>query len=598
MSIKKIVPIDYTSRDFNSIKNDLIEYTKRYYPEIFRDFNEASFGSLMLDTVSYIGDILSFYLDYHANESFIETSIEYSNVLNHAKQMGYKHSTAPSSHGVVDIHCLIPASTTSTAPDFQYVPTLRKGTTFGTNSGKIFTLNEDVSFDPTGRNEVYVYSETAQGPSYYVVRSSGQVVSGRLERKEVTVGDFQRFLRVGLGDSQVSEVISVTDAQGNVYYEVDYLSQNIIFKELVNRGVNSDEVPTLLKPFPVPRRFVVEYESDEAFLQFGYGSESELTNKSIIDPSEVILKVHGKDYVTDTSFDPSKLTSTDKFGVAPSNTTLTIVTRSNNLNSVNAAVAEINQVIQPRVFFKNEDNLNASKVKTIVGSFEVDNKQPIIGSITIPTTEEIKRRAIDVFATQNRAVTKRDYVSSVYNMPPKFGAIKRCAVHRDHDEMKRSLNIYVLSENSTGSLTKSNITLKNNLKTWLNSIRMMSDSIKILDAQIVNIGIEFDIMVENSANEVEVMARCTQEIIDDMLQLKMDLGQPFYITDVFKSLKDVEGLLDVVDVRITNKTTALYSPIFYDLEANTSEDGRYIGIPFDHVFEVKFPKADIVGRVV
>tara|TARA_R100001509_G_scaffold165500_1_gene147423 strand:- start:6750 stop:8546 length:1797 start_codon:yes stop_codon:yes gene_type:complete len=598
MSIKKIVPIDYTSRDFNSIKNDLIEYTKRYYPEIFRDFNEASFGSLMLDTVSYIGDILSFYLDYHANESFIETSIEYSNVLNHAKQMGYKHSTAPSSHGVVDIHCLIPASTTSTAPDFQYVPTLRKGTTFGTNSGKIFTLNEDVSFDPTGRNEVYVYSETAQGPSYYVVRSSGQVVSGRLERKEVTVGDFQRFLRVGLGDSQVSEIISVTDAQGNVYYEVDYLSQNIIFKELVNRGVNSDEVPTLLKPFPVPRRFVVEHESDEVFLQFGYGSESELTNKSIIDPSEVILKVHGKDYVTDTSFDPSKLTSTDKFGVAPSNTTLTIVTRSNNLNSVNAAVAEINQVIQPRVFFKNEDNLNASKVKTIVGSFEVDNKQPIVGSITIPTTEEIKRRAIDVFATQNRAVTKRDYVSSVYNMPPKFGAIKRCAVHRDHDEMKRSLNIYVLSENSTGSLTKSNITLKNNLKTWLNSIRMMSDSIKILDAQIVNIGIEFDIMVENSANEVEVMARCTQEIIDDMLQLKMDLGQPFYITDVFKSLKDVEGLLDVVDVRITNKTTALYSPIFYDLEANTSEDGRYIGIPFDHVFEVKFPKADIVGRVV
>ena len=598
MTIKKIVPIDYTSRDFNSIKDDLVEYTKRYYPDIYRDFNEASFGSLMLDTVAYIGDILSFYLDYQANESFIETSIEYSNVLNHAKQMGYRHSTAPSSYGMVDIHCLIPASATSTAPDTDYIPTLKKGTTFGTRSGKVFTLNERVSLDPSQNGEVYVYSETEEGPSYYVIRSSGQVVSGQLQTQEVVVEDFQRFLRVGLGSTRVTEIVSVTDSQGNIYYEVDYLSQNIVFKEVVNRGVNSHEAPSLLKPFPVPRRFVVEHDQDEVFLQFGYGSDAELKNKSIIDPSEVVLKVHGKDYVTDTSFDPSKLTSTDKFGVAPSNTILTVVSRVNTVDSVNAAVGEINSVSNALVEFRNVDDLDAVKVQVITDSIEVDNKFAIVGDISAPSTAELKRRAIDVFATQNRAVTRRDYVSCVYNMPPKFGAIKRCTVVRDSDEMKRSLNIYILSENSNEHLERTNFVVKNNLKTWLNSIRMMSDSIKILDANIVNIGIEFDIIVENDANEVDVMSRCTKEIINDMLQIKMELGQPFYITDVFKSLKDVPGLLDVVDVRLVNKTSSAYSSIYYDLQKNTSSDGRYVGIPFDHVFEVKFPTSDIVGRVL
>jgi len=598
MTIKKIVPIDYTSRDFNSIKNDLIEYTKRYYPEVYRDFNEASFGSLMLDTVSYVGDILSFYLDYQANESFLETSIEYSNVLNHAKQMGYRFSNAPSSFGTVQIDCLIPASTLTVSPDYDYIPTLQRGTIFSTNSGKLFTLNENVSFDPTGNNEVYVHSETDQGPSYYIVRSKGQVVSGERSVEEIEVGDFQRFLRLELSGENIAEIISVTDTQGNVYHEVSYLSQNVVFKELPNKGVNSKESPSLIKPFPVPRRFITEYEDNKIYLQFGYGSESELTSNSIIDPSEVILKVHGKDYVTDTSFDPSKLTSTDKFGVAPSNTTLTVVYRTNNVESVNAAANEITNVTRPIVSFRNPDSLDASKTQTVIKSFEVSNLQPIVGDISIPTTAELKRRAIDVFATQNRAVTLRDYVSSVYNMPAKFGAIKRCTVHRDDDELKRSLNIFVMSEDQSGNFVKANETIKNNLKTWLNSIRMIGDSIKILDGHIVNVGIEFDIMIENDANEVDVLARATREIIRDMLQIKMEFGQPFYITDVFRSLKDVEGLLDVVDVRLVNKTSTGYSSVYYDIRNNTSVDGRYIGIPFDHVFEVKNPRVDIVGKVV
>ena len=598
MTIKKIVPIDYTSRDFSSIKSDLVEYAKRYYPDIYKDFNQASFGSLMLDTVSYIGDILSFYLDYQANESFIETSIEYSNVLNHAKQMGYKHKLPPSAHGILDFYIKIPVSQISNEPDTSYVPRLLKGSTFSTTSGKVFTLNENVSFNPSGPSMVTVESEGAEGPLFYLVRSSGQVVSGQRRVEEIEVGDFRRFLRLEMEESNVAEIISVTDTQGNKYYEVEYLSQDVVYREIPNKGINENEAPSLLKPFPVPRRYVVEYEDNKVFLQFGYGSESELKNKSIVDPSEVVLKVHGKDYVTDSSFDPSRLTSTDKFGVVPSNTILTVTYRSNTNVDTNAAISEVNSIQRAFLFFEDEENLDAGKVSQVRNSIEVDNPEAIVGNISLPTTDELKRRAIDVFATQNRAVTKRDYVSSVYNMPTKFGAIKRCSAERDSDELRRVLNLYVLSEDSSGLLTRTNSTVKNNLKTWLNSIRMMNDSIQILDGRIVNIGIEYDIIIESDANEVDVLARCNQELIDDLFIRKMDLGQPFYITDIFKSLKDVEGMLDVVDIRIVNKTTQGYSPVQYSIVSNTSPDGRYVGIPFDHVFEVKYPTSDLVGRVV
>jgi hypothetical protein len=599
MTTRKIVPIDYTSRDFNSIRDDLVEYVKRYYPNTYKDFNDASFGSLMLDTVSYVGDVLSFYLDYQANESFIETSIEFSNVVNHAKQMGYKYQNAPTSHGLVDLYVRIPADTQTTNPDLNYIPTLRRGTKFSTNSGKIFTLNEDVVFDVAGNaSTVLINAENAEGPTFYAIKTSGQVVSGETNTEHIDVGSFQRFLRVEVQDEEISEIVSVTDSHGNQYYEVEYLSQNIVYREVPNRGVNSEEAASLIKPFPVPRRFVVEHEDGRVYLQFGYGSEAEIKNKSIVDPSELVLKVHGKNYVTDNSFDPAKLTNTDKFGVGPDNTTLTVKYRTNTVEMTNAAVGEISNVESVQISFRNPENTTESKKRDIISSLTVDNVEPIVGSISEMTTDEVKRRAIDVFATQNRAVTKRDYISCAYNMPSKFGAIKRCTAQRDSDELKRSINLYVLSETSAGKFIKCNSTIKNNLKTWLNSLRMMGDSIKILDGNIVNIGIEYDIMVENSYDEGEVLGLAHREIIADLLAVPNDLGEPFYITDVFKSLKDVEGVLDVVDVRVVCKTGANYRGIDYEIEPNTSLDGRYIGIPFDHAFEIRYPMSDIVGKIV
>ena len=211
------------------------------------------------------------------------------------------------------------------------------------------------------------------------------------------------------------------------------------------------------------RRFVVEQQAEDLFLQFGFGSESELTSDSVIDPADLVLQQHGRDHITDTSFDPNKLMSTDKFGVGPANTTLRILYRINTIDNVNASTAALNQIGDAILEFNNVATLDAAKVADVRNSMEVSNELPITGDISLPSSDEIRRRTIDVFATQNRIVTKQDYISYVYSMPPRFGAIKRCNVVQDLDSLKRNLNLYVISEGVNGKLTATSGTIKKNL---------------------------------------------------------------------------------------------------------------------------------------
>jgi hypothetical protein len=598
MPKNKIIPIDYTSRDFNSIRNDLITYVKRYYPDTYKDFNEASFGSLMLDTVAYVGDMLSFYLDYQANESFMDTSVEYSNIVKHAKQMGYKFSGTPLTYGECTFYVLVPVEEGTVLPDMRYAPTLLRGSRVTTPGGSSFSLSENVNFaNPANSIVVAKRSEATQAPTYFAIKATGTIVSGEIMEETYAVGDFERFLKVELPGEDIGEVVSVVDSVGNEYYEVDYLSQDVIYRELKSGDNSSNGAASVLKAFPATRRFVVEKERDSTFLQFGYGSESELTNKSVVDPSEIALKVHGKNYVTNTTFDPKNLTSTDKFGIAPGNTTLYIQYRKNSDANSNAASGAITKVAESFLKFDDESVLNSEVVSFISRNIECINEDPIVGHVTMPTVAEIKRRAINTFATQARAVTKQDYVSSVYSMPSRFGAIKRCMVMRDKDELKRNLNIYLISEGASGDLVKTNSVIKENVKTWLNEVRMIGDTIDLLDAHIVNIGIEFDAIAEDGANTQSVLANAIDTLVDGLGSTVNDIGESFYVTDVFKLLKDVDGLLDVEDVRIVLKTGGGYSESSISIDENMSPDGRVMYVPYDHIVEIKLPYTDIVGNI-
>jgi len=597
-SKKKITAIDYTSRDFDSIKTSLVNYTKRYYADSFKDFNEAGFGALVLDSVSYIGDILSFYLDYQVNESFLDTAIEYDNVVRIARQLGWKYTDSSTSVGTAQFYVTIPADSSGT-PDSSYYPTLRAGSQFTTIDGKLFTLTEDIYFGATG-NEILIttVNSTTNVPTHFAVKAKGTVISGRIERETKTIGDFQRFLQIELSSHNPSEIISVFDAQGHEYFEVNHLAQEVIYKSLRNNNADKSSVPSILKAVPATRRFVLEKTPDSALLQFGYGSATQLTNEAVLDPSKITLKLHGRDYSTAREFDPTNLTSTDKFGVAPANTTLTIQYRVNDAGEANIASNTLTGVSAPIIEFENQGSLDATKRGNVISSLEANNEEPILGDVSLPSAEEIKQRVFSYYATQNRAVTLEDYQAIVYAMPPSYGAIKRCSLQRDFDSFKRNLNLYVISEDNNGFLTTTNSTIKKNVKTWLSRYKVINDTIDILNAYVVNFGIEFIIVADYEENKYSALAAANSRLRNFFANQSYDIGENLFITDIYKELQRVPHVIDVIDVKIVPKIGGIYSQANFSFEDHLSNDGRYITCDCTAVFEIKYPNKDIQGSMV
>ena len=590
--------INYTNRDFQSIRADLESYVRRYYPDNYRDFTEASFGAMMLDTVAYVGDMLSFYTDYQANESFLDTAIEYDNVLKLSRQMGYRYSPYPSSFGVCDFYITVPVEAGSQSPDENYMPILRKGSTFLSSGGSVFSLLEDVNF-ALSENPIVVANQDVDtgNPSTYAVRAAGQVVSGELAVQEVQVSSYTPFLRIGLVGENISEVVSVFDDKGNQYFEVDYLSQDVLYVSVINRNSNNSTVPYILKPVSVSRRFRVDSTPDGLYLQFGQGSEE--TPVEVKDPSEVILQLHGKDHVSDTSFDPSILNQTDNLGVAPSNTTLTIIYRINREENVNAAAQTITRIgtVDFSFLADQQGQLSETKIDDVTTSLAVLNEDPIIGDVGVISTDEIKERARANFASQYRAVTKQDYIGIAYNMPSKYGKFKRVALELDSDSYnQRNLNYYVISEDIDGFLATSNNTLKNNLKTWINQYKMINDTIDVLDAKICNVGIEYKIVPFPGTNKYDLLVEANTTLRDAFTK-DFYIGEPIIVTDIYQILKSVPNLLDVVDVQLTVKSGANYADSPISIGDALSADGRFLFPPSDTIFEFKYPDLDIGGTI-
>lgn len=593
-------PINYTSRDFESIKVDLENYAKRYYPTTFKDFSEASFGSLMLDLVAYVGDQLSFYADFQANESFLDSAIRYDNVVRLSETLGYRNQGTAKATGTIAIYILVPVAATIRAPDLSYFPILQRGTIVAGANGATYTLVNDVDFSDENNEVTVARTDTVTGnPTYFAVKAYGQVVSGQIFEEIIEAGDYQRFLTLGLSRSNITEIISVTDAQGNEYYEVDNLSQDVILTQVQNiENDTRESTPYTMRVIPAPRRFTTEFlPSGLTQIQFGYGSEDNLTGDVIADPADVVLNVSSKPYITQTTFDPTNLIRTDKFGVVPTNTSLTVVYTANTSRISNASVGSVTSIISPQLLFSDRASLSEEIIDTIVNSIEVDNEAPILGDTEELTAEEIKIRAFGSYASQGRAVTREDYMNLSYRMPAKFGKIKRVSVTRDKDSLKRNLNLYVLSEDAEGNLSVPNSVLKDNLKTWLDNYRMINDTIDILNGSVINIGIEYEIIPELDVNRFDLIESCNQAIIDNFLTIKFSLGQSIFISDIYKVLNDVPGVVDTTNVKLVNKTGGAYSGIVYDVNSNLSNDGRYLRIPADAAAEVLLPGTDIVGVI-
>jgi len=599
MSKQKKTPIKYTSRDFDTIRQDLVEHAKRFYPNEWKDFSKSTINSLLIDSVAYVGDVLSFYLDYQANESFLDTAIEFNNVRKHARALGFKYAGAPSTYGTISLFCMIPANGDGTAPDFQYMPVLKKGASFSSSNGGNFVLTEDVDFGDLSNDIVAARFDDASGATtFFAVKAFGQISSGLFSRATVdlTSSSFERFRRVRAGGDSVVEIISVTDSDGNKYYEVDNLSQEVVFEETTNRNATADGVRSILKPFSAARRFVVEQDDTGTYLQFGFGSESS-DEEELVDPAKVAIQMHGKTYVSNLRFDPSKLVGTTKLGISPSGTKLTIIMKTNDSNSANASVNSVTNILNASFKFPDEVSLVSSKMNGVIGSLEATNEEPIVGATEQMTTEELKQRAKGYYTTQSRAVTRQDYESMIYNMPNKFGIVKRVSVINDPSSTNRRMAIYVMSEDQNGKLVAANSSLKTNMKNWISQYKAMNDIVDIFDAKIVNFGVDYKVVLDTRFKDINILGRCNMALTE-YFSNQLYIGEPIYITRLYSILSKVEGVADVKTVRVRQRRGTNYSSTNINFDDALSADGTYIMTPKNAIMELKFPNRDIRGTLI
>ena len=594
---KKKALINYTNKDFNSIKNDLLEYARIHYPNTYKDFSENSFGSYVLDAVSYVGDQLSFYLDYQVNETFLETAIEYDNIKRMAKNFGYKFRRRPSAYGTATFYVLVPASTSGLGPDPKYIPVLKTGTEVSSEDGTLFVLTENVDFNNASNSIVAArFSSVTGKPTQYAIRAHGQVKSSVLFRTSKTVGAFTRFRRIRIGTGKISEIVSVIDSEGHRYFEVENLSQEVVYTETSNPDVSSDGVRSILKPRIVPRRFVVEQDDTGTYLQFGHGTDEEVTVTDVLDPSQVVLKMSGRNYISNDLFDPTKLLDSNTLGICPSNTTLNIVYESNTQNQINVGFGSLNQIASAIFEFPASDSNDTIIEASVRNTLEVSNEEMIIGGTNVPTAEEIKIRSMGTFAAQGRIVTKNDYETYCYMMPAKFGSVKRANVVADPSFTDNVVNVFVMSENANGQLINTNSTTKNNLKVWLNKNRPLTDRIRIDDAKILNIGFEYEMTVQNNYDKMSVL-NSVSRLLKKELSEKLYIGEHFDISSVYRLINKTEGVVDVKNVRMKLAFGENYNTLNLSIKEMLSRDGTKLIPPQNVILEIKDMNRDVKGYV-
>jgi len=601
--------IKYLNRDFESYKRDLIDHLRIYFPDTVQDFNESSVGIMFTELVSFIGDNMSFYLDKRVNESFLETAVEARNILKHAKQLGFKPFGKTAAAGVTDTFLKVPARTINQriVPDMRYAGTIKKGAKLKSKSGKTYETLVDIDFNTvwngTGNppsNLVVVGDRDGQTkqPTTFVLKKTGiDIKAGETKVTTFSVGAYQSFKRLTVSEDDVLEILNAVDSEANTWYEVEYLAQDTVFDGLANTGNDATDVPFLLKLRSVPYRFISEFNiaTNRTSLVFGTGDAQSFDGDLIPDLGDLALPLFGRDTFTDFSLDPQNFLKTRTLGLAPVNTTMTVSYRVGGGDDTNVGSGEINTVAES-TFDIGDSTLNAATIRDVGNSFSVANPGPIQGGRDQLSIEEIRQLIPAVFAAQSRVVTPQDFIARSLSMPAKFGSVFR-ATARLNALNKNSVELITLSRNSEGQVTIAPGDLKNNLKTYISRFRMMTDAVEILDGTVINIAVNFNILVNSDFNKTEVVANCIDTLKDYFEITSWQLNQPINLTDIYTALAAIPGVLSVIDVTITNKVGNFDGRVYSNttFNVNSNKKNGIIYCNSNAIFEIKFPNKDITG---
>lgn len=616
--------VKYINKDFAQFRQNLINFAKQYFPNTYSDFNESSPGMMFIEMASYVGDVLAYYGDQQFRESVLSTAQEDANVLMLSQLFGYKPRLNSPAIVELDIFQLVPAigSGANTQPDYRYALTINAGMTVRSQSGVNFRTMNPIDFNfssASDTTEVSVYEINGSGQiTWYLLKKRVTAISGEIKTSTYTFNNPKAYDKITLPDTNVLDILSVIDSEGNDWYQVDYLAQDTVFEDIANIPFNDPElsiyrssVPYILKLRRSARRFTTRVRADYTTdLQFGSGVSSDSDEEIIPNPKNIGMGLEYLERITTSNIDPTNFLYTSTYGLAPNNTTLTVRYSVGGGVSDNVGVNTITNIDFTSISYANDFNsVDLTFVKTTLA---VNNPTAATGGKSRDSLDNIRQNAIANFAAQNRAITREDYIARCYSMPVKYGSVDKAYIIADSQQNTAdidypretianpmALNLYTLSYDSNKNFVTPNKAIRENLRTYLSNFRMLTDAINIKTAYIINIGINFDIIPSPSANSNEVILRCVNRLKQLFDNDRMQINGTINISNLISELDSIQGVQSVSNFEIVNlyDTNQGYSGNVYDIQAATKNGIIYPSLD-PSIFEVKYLSSDIKGRVI
>jgi len=658
--------INYLNKDFSQFRENLINFSKTYFPQTYTDFNESSPGMMFIEMASYIGDVLGYYIDDTLKESLLTTAEDRENLMDIANVMGYKTKPIAPAITQLSVYQTVPSKFNSSAgdyePDTEYYLRIKQGLQVrSTTAGILFTSTELLDFNDENEREISIYRRDGQNkPSLYLIKKKVNVISAEVKSITVNFGSTpEEFANINISDRNVIDIYDVRDSDGNKWYEVPYLGQEMVYIDYPTSEQNDKDlaqfknsVSNILKLIKTSRRFVTKTNSDNTTsLVFGGGTS---TNDETLIPNlkNVGLGLNSSIDRLGASFDPSNFLKSKTYGQAPTGEFTISYYAGGGVNS-NVSTGELAQI--DRIEFDEDENFFTGKKARLFNqtknSVAVDNEGPARGGRGEESIEEIRQNALANFGTQNRAVTRKDYQVRALSLPTKYGNVAKAycsadgeldnnspaSILSDPQSLKQftelvndlkekdltqletqkeiqkflvgkkanideknnpfAINLYVLGYDNNKYLNSLNRAVKENLKTYLNEYRVLTDGVNLLDGFVINIGVDFEIRVYGGYNTREILLNCQQEIQEFFNIDNWSFNQPINISELELIIANVEGVQSVPKCEIVNKCGGTYSNVKYNISDATKNKQVYPSLD-PSVFELKYPNKDIKGRVV
>ena len=604
MSDKISKDIRYVNRDFVGIREGLMDFAKVYYPNSYNDFNETSPGMMFIEMVSYVGDQLSFYVDNRMKETLLPFAEERANIIALAQEKGYPIRPVSPAKVTVNVYQQVPAigAGSDIRPDMRYALVIDAGMQLASDDSPnaSFLTDEKIDFRNTNPADIspFELSDVTGEVIWFLLRTTATATAGSVATEQFIFSSPSKYATITINRTDVTEIQSVKDSEGNTWYEVPFIAQDTVYDEVRNEvgydnlfSPHTDTVPYILKMRKTPRRFIKRMNSNNTtVLAFGSGVGDTVEQIVIPNPNNLPHTAFTR------PIDPSHFLFTNTYGQVPYNTTLTVTYTYGGGVTSNVLQGELRKITSMKIQLSEIEIPpgGANLYDDIKRSVLVKNPEPASGGNDEEDLESIRENALAWASAQNRIVTTDDYVMRAYAMPAKFGGIAKAVLRKSPTSSQ--LDLYALGYDRHGTLVALNGGIKQNLITYLSAYRMLSDTVIVRDGYVINIAVEFKVVAHKNHNKRDVILRCIDTIKREFDVKKWQFNQPIVISDLYLKLATVNGVQNIVEVNVLNRYNIDdgYSGVIYDIAAATSNGMIYP--PTDPaIFEIKYLNKDILG---